>query len=377
VGLIYQGALEPHPWESALPALREAFDAQVASLVLRPPAEGDSGVILNSLRPDPNSNPTGPDTADPGAWELAAYREQFFSLDPFINLPPGKVIALDDILSEEALEASDYYKYYLQPVDLFRILGADTIEPGGMLARLRFSRRRSEAQFSEQDRRLLTLITPHLQRATQFYAKLSRTTSERNIYAGAVDQLSLATIILDEQGRLLNTNSVAQSLLQEDDGLSLRKLHLHIQNRELNKTLQEAVSTIIAAQQRGETSLVRALRIPRSAGRADLGMVIRPVPLSEWGEGQSSPCATLFISDPDRRESASQQILGELFNLTPAEANLAILLSRGDSLAQVSETQKISQHTARAQLKSIFAKTNVSRQAELVRLVLKSVASMG
>ena len=75
--------------------------------------------------------------------------------------------------------------------------------------------------------------------------------------------------------------------------------------------------------------------------------------------------------------SLKRQILGELFDLTPAEANLATLLARGLSLAQVSSAQTISQHTARAQLKSIFAKTGVSRQAELVRLVLKSVASLG
>jgi DNA-binding CsgD family transcriptional regulator len=42
----------------------------------------------------------------------------------------------------------------------------------------------------------------------------------------------------------------------------------------------------------------------------------------------------------------------------------------------VSEAQNISPHTARAQLKSIFSKTGVSRQAELVRLILKSVASL-
>ena len=141
--------------------------------------------------------------------------------------------------------------------------------------------------------------------------------------------------------------------------------------------LQVAVSTIIEAQHRGELSVVRALRIPRNAGRAALGMVIRPVPAREWSEGQSSPCVALFISDPNRRESASQQILGELFDLTPAEANLATMLSRGLSLAEVSKAQSTSQHTVRAQLKSIFAKTNVSRQAELVRLVLKSVAYMG
>ena len=85
----------------------------------------------------------------------------------------------------------------------------------------------------------------------------------------------------------------------------------------------------------------------------------------------------MFISDPDLQEPASGQILGDLFGLTPAEARLAILLARGLNLAEVSTAQNISQHTARAQLKSIFAKTGVSRQAELVRLVLKSVASLG
>jgi DNA-binding CsgD family transcriptional regulator/GAF domain-containing protein len=371
--------MEQQPWESALPALREAFDAQVASLVLRPPAEGDGGVILNSLRPDPDGNSTAgdQDLANPGDWELRAYRERFFSLDPFVNLPPGRVITLEDLLPDEELIASDYYQHYLAPVDLFRILGVDTIEPGGMLARLRFSRRRPEARFSDENRQLLQLITPHLQRATQFYARLSRTTSERDIYASAVDKLSVGTIILDEQGRLLNTNSVARALLDEGDGLCLRRQQLHIEGRDINQKLQQCVVTIIAAQQRGETSLVRALRIPRSAGRADLGLVIRPVPSSQWSEGQSSPCAALFISDPDLRETASQQILTDLFELTPAEANLAIQLSKGLSLAEVSQVQNISQHTARAQLKSIFAKTGVSRQAELVRLILKSVASMG
>ena len=35
VDLIYDGALHSHPWQGALPFLREVFDAQVVSLVLR------------------------------------------------------------------------------------------------------------------------------------------------------------------------------------------------------------------------------------------------------------------------------------------------------------------------------------------------------
>jgi len=376
VALIYRGALEAQPWQSALPALRQALDAQVASLVLRPPTAGDKGVILNSLRPDSSQDKNTDGLADPDDWELKIYREEFFALDPFLNLPPDKVIALEDILSDAELVASDYYLHYLKPIDLFRILGVDTVEPGGMLARLRMSRRRSEPRFSERDRALLAFITPHLQTAIQIYAQLNRTRSERDLYAGAVDQLSVATIILDEQARLLNTNAIAQAMLEEADGISLRGAHLHISGRDTNTRLQKALKTIIAAQQNHETSVVRALSISRSGNRSDLGMVIRPVPASQWSEGQSSPCAALFISDPDLQEEASQAVLGELLGLTPAEANLAILLARGLSLAESSDVQNISQHTARAQLKSIFAKTGVSRQAELVRLILKSVASL-
>jgi len=375
IGLIYQGALEQQPWQSALPALREALDAQVVSLVLRPPSDHDQGVILNSLRPDRGEAASA--LADPSDWEVSAYREQFFSLDPFVNLPLDSVVALEDILPDKELMRSDYYLHYLQPIDLFRILGVDTAEPDGMLARLRFSRRRSEARFTRRDRKLLELITPHLRQAIRIYAKLNRMTSERDVYAGAVSQLSVATIILDEQGRVLNTNAVARALLEQGDALSLRGERLHIEGRDINKELQQALANIIMAQQSGKASVVRALRVPRPAGGSDLGLVIRPVPTTQWSEGQSSPCAAVFISDPDLQQPASQQILGDLFELTPAEANLAILLARGLSLAEVSNAQNISQHTARAQLKSIFAKTGVSRQAELVRLVLKSVASLG
>jgi DNA-binding CsgD family transcriptional regulator len=377
VGLIYQGALEDQPWQSALPALREALDAQVVSLVLRPPSANDQGVILNCVRQEQGPTSGQSIAGSPGDWEVSAYREQFFALDPFVNLPVDKVIALEDILPDRELMKSDYYLHYLQPIDLFRILGVDTAEPGGMLARLRFSRRRSEPKFQPRDRQLLTLITPHLRRAIQIYAKLNRTTSERDVYAGAVNQLSVATIILDEQGRLLNANAVARVLLEDKDGLKLRDQRLHIEGRDINKELQQALAIIIQAQQSGEAAVVRALRIPRTAGRSDLGLVIRPVPTSQWSEGQSSPCAAVFISDPDLQDSDSQKILAELFELTPAEAKLAMLLARGLSLADVSTEQNISQHTARAQLKSIFAKTGVSRQAELVRLVLKSVASLG
>ncbi|MCB1732284.1 MAG: helix-turn-helix transcriptional regulator, partial [Halieaceae bacterium] len=181
----------------------------------------------------------------------------------------------------------------------------------------------------------------------------------------------------DDKGRVLNTNALASALLKDAGGLSLRGGQLQLASRDANQALQEALASVLRAQQTGQASVVRALRVTRPQGRPPLGLVIKPVPGPAGVEGQVGPRAAVFISDPLQRDSASQQILGELFALSPAEANVAILLARGLSLSEVSEAQNISPHTARAQLKSIFAKTGVSRQAELVRMVIKSVASLG
>jgi DNA-binding CsgD family transcriptional regulator len=365
---LYQGLLEAEPWQQFLESLRSWVDVQVVSLVLRPPAEGDQGVIINSVRPNADATGSSQD------WQLTAYRQEFFTLDPFINLPPDRVVTLQDLVPDEELLKSDYYIHYLEPVDLFRILGVDTREPEGTVARLRLSRRRTEEPFSDTDRDLLQHLTPHLQRAVQIHGELNRAASERDVYAGAVEQLSVASVVLDEQARVLHTNALAKALLEEADGLSMKEQKLVLAGRELNQAFQEALVKVLAAQPEGETSVVKALRVPR-AQRAALGLVIRPVP--ERGEGQHTPSAAVFISDPELEGSASRETLGQLFELTPAESNLAILLTRGLSLAEAAEIQNVSQHTTRAQLKSIFAKTGVSRQAELVRLVLKSVATLG
>jgi DNA-binding CsgD family transcriptional regulator len=378
IGLVYEGPLQEKPWRSFLPALRRKLDAQVVSLVLRPPAAGDRGVILNCQRPE--SPGEDDELADPGDWEAQTYQEQFFAIDPFVNLPPGKVVTQQELIPDRELLQSEYYRNYLAPIGLFHIVGVDTVEPDGMQARLRAARKPDEPPFSDQHKALLRRLLPHLQRAIQIHALLNRTESERDLYANAVSDLAVATLVLDEKGNVLNTNSVAASLLQAGDGVYLGDKRLRIADRAADTQLRKLIDAAISAQRAGTTDMAQALRIPRPSGLADYGMVVRPVPMSDWAEGQSSPCVAAFISDPcgsREDEGVHTRILQELFQLTPAEAALAIKLAGGWSIAEAAAEQHISQHTARSQLKSVFAKTGVARQAELVRVVLRSVASLG
>lgn len=376
ISAIYQGPLETIPWQGFLPLLCQQMKAMAVSLALRPPANDDAGLLLNYRRPEPGSAPTF-DLADPSDWPASAYREYFFALDPFVNLPDGKVVTLAELLPAEKMAASEYYSQYLKPAGVFHIIGADTREPGGSVANLRVCRGQPEAEFDQRDRQLINMLMPHLKRAIQLHTHIKHTESERDLYSNAVDKLAVGTVILDQRGRLLTTNTLASLLLAEKDGITQSNNQIQIANRDQHSEFQRLVTSILPRQASTGPAMAEAMRVSRPSGRADLGLVIKPVPVSEWSEGHSSPSVAVFISDPEQHSPASQQVITRLFGFTPAEALLAMLLAKGLSLAEASTQQGISQHTARAQLKSIFAKTAVNRQAELVRLIIKSVANLG
>jgi DNA-binding CsgD family transcriptional regulator len=340
---------------------------------LRPPATGDQGLILNCVRPQ-NS---GDDTltlqlADPNDWETIAYKEQFFALDPFINLAPGAVVTLDQLLPREALEQSEYYLAYLKPAGVFHIMGADTTTDDGTHARLRISRGADENNFDESERSLCGKLIPHLCQAIALHARLTRIESERALYATTIDKLAMGTILLDENAQVVSTNPIAQEILARKDALRIEAGRLRSND---DSQLQELINDAIDSRSQTQPGMARALRLEYGDGLG-LGLVIRPVPTSAWAEGQSSPAVAIFLSDPTREQTTSHTTIIELFNLSNAEAALALLLAKGLTLAEASDELHISQHTARAQLKAIFAKTQVSRQAELIRLIINSVATL-
>jgi DNA-binding CsgD family transcriptional regulator len=73
---------------------------------------------------------------------------------------------------------------------------------------------------------------------------------------------------------------------------------------------------------------------------------------------------------------ASEHLLDEInlvagFQLTPAEARIALGIARGKTLANIAQLHGISVQTAKTQLKSVFSKTHTHRQAELAVLMIE------
>lgn len=59
-----------------------------------------------------------------------------------------------------------------------------------------------------------------------------------------------------------------------------------------------------------------------------------------------------------------------LYGLTPAQCRVALLLSDGHAPRKIASMVGVTDNTVHSQIKSIFSKTGVKRQGELIRLLV-------
>ena len=69
--------------------------------------------------------------------------------------------------------------------------------------------------------------------------------------------------------------------------------------------------------------------------------------------------------------TAAAHRLSRCYGLSPAEAEVALAIARGQDLAAIAAARQTSLLTVRSQLKAIFRKTGVTSQARLVALLLR------
>lgn len=357
---VYQGALESPPWGDLLGRLRRELALGAAILYLRKPQAWDPGTMV----------------AD--GLELGAagniYASDFYLQDPFVNLPPGEVHILAEHTALENLCQSDFYLRCMQPYGVHHILGADLPTEDGGVANLRLTRPQEGEGFGEAERQYLTLLIPHLQRAILIYGRIGQIESERALYADTLNQLALATALLDAECTVVKANPVARLLFDSQQGIACRQGKLRLQDKAADAQFRQLVAETVTAMGEDHPAVPRSMAVPRGSG-TPLGLVVRPA--GQAAATNPKPQVAVFISDPERPNRAPRAALSELFGLTPAEAGLAIALANGLPLEQASQQLGISRNTGRAHLRSIFSKTGVSQQTMLVRLVLQSVANLG
>ena len=179
----------------------------------------------------------------------------------------------------------------------------------------------------------------------------------------SLDRLALAAFILNRAGRVHYLNAAARALLDErcvrvwDSGLRFAK--------PLGTAFDDALR--MATQSPWRSSLLPFA--PRTKEVWELS--ISPL---EPGDGSRSPnalpLALIFIARPQPDARRIVQRVRALYGLTEAEARVMAGLALGGTVESIAGENGVRASTVRAQVRSIFDKTGVNRQSDLVRLAL-------
>jgi DNA-binding CsgD family transcriptional regulator/PAS domain-containing protein len=363
IGEIYDGAIEPKQMAQTLRHLRTLYQANYVTLILRVPEQPDLGLMIVA----------GEIEAE-GEVSYLAYPQ---ANTPFTNQPLDQVFTVDDVMTESEWIHSSYFQLFCAPQGVFHVMGADISTPDGGKLRFRITRPKSASKFSAEERALCEMLLPHMRRALHMHNLLDRSESLSELYSQAISRLSVATIVLDENGSVLRINPVAKEILDATDGLKLVGGRLEATYPSDNRELQRLIRHAFSRDSQEGSGAAEAMSVARPSGQVSLGLVVETIPSLEWAEGKSKPAAVVYIRDAVGKSLASEVITKQLFNLTRAETALAMELANGLSLEEAAEALNIRRNTARAHLRSIFSKTGVRRQTELVRIMLNSVVALG
>ncbi len=362
--LIYDAALAPEKWSSFMARLTHELGAY--SSMLRVVNHNTGNVsMFETVNYEPKY--------------VAAYREHFINLDyfatAFTTLPIGTMMTGDEAVPWELQRNTEFCNDYMLARNVRHVIGGTLMRSNNYHMEFGLQRELGEKDFDENDKRLLSLLSPHMVRSAYINHQIGNVALQQQWALSALNQLRIGVILLDDQSKTLFINGAAEQLIAGPNGLSLGEYGPVLSNpadtAHLWRIIRDAAKL---ASGRGNTSQFTggSMRVPAGGCGGVMQFQIIPLPLG-FSErpfvGLPTGCVAVFVS-LEGVLHLSRARVAERYGLTCAEARLASMMAEGCSLEDIAESLAVSIQTARSQLKSIFAKTGARRQAELVALLL-------
>ena len=178
--------------------------------------------------------------------------------------------------------------------------------------------------------------------------------------------LDCALLIVDDEGRVEYRNKVATALLlRAHGGLTFADGMLSAKRRRLREGLGRAIQRACTELQASGLCLTQAGAPPERW----LRLVVAPIYFGAAVGGVSR--AAIWILNTESPPAPREELVAALFGLSRAEARLAIGMLMGRSATECARLAGVGVATIRSQLHSIFTKTGVKRQAQLIGLLSK------
>lgn len=197
--------------------------------------------------------------------------------------------------------------------------------------------------FDPRDAHVASVLARHIGRARRLQLDLDAARIQAKLGQTLLERLPCGLVLLAPDGRVLEANRAAREMASGRDGLALRGARLACGDAAVDRSL----AALVHAAARGLLDGVGGvLTVPWPSGKADYVLsVARCVADLATAIGVKA-AVVVTIADPARPVGVEAATLRRLWNLTAAEAQLALALADGATLEEVAARSGISLNTA-------------------------------
>jgi len=185
------------------------------------------------------------------------------------------------------------------------------------------------------------------------------------VLADAMEQLSTAAFLCAADGRVIQLTPAAEEIVRGGRILRIEGGRLKARRSAEDRELADCVGRAI----RDDNSVCRTMLVADAQGERRLMLDVARLRRGAYSLGHE-PAVMVIARDERARIRTAAAAVGSKFGFTSAETAIAEALARGCSPEQIAVERGVSLNTVRTQIRSIFDKAGVTRQAELTRLVL-------
>lgn len=216
--------------------------------------------------------------------------------------------------------------------------------------------------------RMIERLLPHVRQFLLVRHALVEAGALGESLAGLLEAAGTGVIYLDRRGRVVAANDRAVGLLRQRDGLTDQDGVLHAVEPADDAKLQQLLER--ASPHFGGHGAAGSMTVGRQFVSPRLVLHVSPVGGRLTDFGMRRVAALVLVGDPARKPRIDADVVASALGLTPTESAVAAMLATGSSLREIAAAMGRKESTIRWHLKQIFAKHRVSRQADVVRLVL-------
>ena len=289
------------------------------------------------------------------------------------RLPDSRLVRVRELYTEAERKKSATFNEAMRISECQNGLNVRLDGPGGTRVIWGLSDPVGSDGWGSDRLRMVERLLPHMRQFVRVRHALVESGALGKSLLELLDVTGTGVILhLDRRRRVVAANDRAAELLRQRDALIYEDGVLHeveAQDDAVLQLLMERALPRFGGQGAAGSMMASRLLSPR------LALHVIPVGGRSADFGQQHVGALVLIVDPARKPRIDADLVASALGLTPTESAIAVMLATGCSLREIAASMRRGVGTIRWHLKQIFAKQRISRQADLVRLVL-SVSSI-